>query len=72
MTPAELQAWRAKSGYSQEELAAFLDLHPMTISKYERGILKIPPLMQWALYGLMADEANGRSIEFLKNSGGND
>lgn len=69
MTPDELKAWRAESGYSQEALAEFLDVHPMTISKYERGTLKIPPLFRWALYGLMADQRDGRR-RTLK-SGGN-
>lgn len=69
MTPADLQAWRAHNDISQDALAKALGVHPMTISKWERGTTKIPPLLQWALYGLMADQIAGRSREIT--SGGN-
>jgi transcriptional regulator with XRE-family HTH domain len=52
MTPAELQSWRHRTGLSQPGLAALLGLHPLTISKYERGERAIHPLMPLALYAL--------------------
>lgn len=63
MTPSELQAWRAQSGYTQEELAKWLGMNAMTISKYERGVLPIKPLVQWALFGLKTDQENRRTRE---------
>lgn len=37
MTPADLKAWRERMGWSQERMAKALDVHPMTVSKWERG-----------------------------------
>lgn len=37
----ELRQWREKVGLSQSELARIIGVHPMTISKQERGILRV-------------------------------
>lgn len=41
MTPQELQDYRRRLRMSQPELARALDVHPMTISKWERGVMPI-------------------------------
>lgn len=62
MTPEDLKLWREQASISQADLAARLGVHEQTISKYERGTLKIPNLVRWALYGLMTDHARGRKV----------
>lgn len=37
MTPRQLQNARKRLGWSQERLAEALEVHPMTVSKWERG-----------------------------------
>ena len=43
MTAAELQKLREKLGLSQVQLAQLLGVHPLTVSKWERGILAPTP-----------------------------
>jgi transcriptional regulator with XRE-family HTH domain len=45
MTAEELQSWRTWQGWSQEDLADFLGTHPMTVSKWERGLHEVPPMV---------------------------
>ena len=42
MTPEELKRRRATLRLSQAELAALLHVDPMTVSKWERGVHRIP------------------------------
>jgi len=49
MRATELLAWRNQAGLTQPALAALLSVHPMTISKWERGIVAIPPYLKLAL-----------------------
>jgi len=44
-----LQQWREKTGYSQGQLARILGVDIMTVSRWERGIMKIPSFLKWAL-----------------------
>jgi transcriptional regulator with XRE-family HTH domain len=37
MTPAQLRRLRKHKGWSQDDLAEVLGVHPMTVSKWERG-----------------------------------
>jgi transcriptional regulator with XRE-family HTH domain len=48
MTPAELNRLRVDLGLSQVQLAQLLGVHPLTVSKWERGLL-VPTLHQNAL-----------------------
>lgn len=59
MTPAELQQWRQQAGLSQVGLSALLDVHPLTISKWERGERSIPPYLWLALEALMQQAHSG-------------
>ena len=43
MTATELQKLREKLGLSQVQLAQLLGVHPLTVSKWERGILAPTP-----------------------------
>ena len=52
MLPADLVARRNALGLSQPELARELGVHPMTISKWERGVHAIPDMVDLALRGL--------------------
>ena len=52
MTPDELKAWRARVSLSQSQLAHALNVHTMTISKWERGSGGIPPFLDLALESL--------------------
>lgn len=49
MTPAELKATRARLGLSQPALARLLGVHPLTVSKWERGLHHIPKMVELAL-----------------------
>jgi transcriptional regulator with XRE-family HTH domain len=49
MTPTELQEWRKQNGYSQSQLARALDVDSMTVSRWERGVRKIPSFLHLAL-----------------------
>ena len=49
MTPDKLRKWRKANGYSQSQLAKVLQVHVMTISKWERGERAIPPFLELAL-----------------------
>lgn len=44
-----MQQWREKTGYSQGQLARVLGVDVMTVSRWERGIMKIPSFLKWAL-----------------------
>ena len=39
-------------GYSQSQLSAKLGVHPFTVSKWERGVHRIPEAVTLALRGL--------------------
>ena len=49
MTPAELKKWREDHGYSQVRLAQALEVHVMTVSRWERGFREIPSFLYLAL-----------------------
>lgn len=49
MTPKELKAWRKNNGYSQSRLAKSLDVHSLTVSRWERGVRAIPSFLHLAL-----------------------
>jgi len=45
----ELKQWREVNGYSQGQLARVLEVNVMTVSRWERGIMKVPSFLKWAL-----------------------
>jgi transcriptional regulator with XRE-family HTH domain len=45
----ELKKWREVNEYSQGQLARILEVDVMTVSRWERGIMKIPSFLKWAL-----------------------
>lgn len=54
MSAQEFTAWRERRGLSQIELARELGVHPMTVSKWERGKHRIPELVLLAVSCLEA------------------
>ena len=52
MTSEALQAWRKKNKYSQSQLAKALDVIPLTVSRWERGVREIPSFLHLALKAL--------------------
>lgn len=49
MTPADLKALRAKLKWTQQQLADYLQVHKLTVSKWERGTVPIPHMVELAL-----------------------
>jgi putative transcriptional regulator len=41
VTAGEVRAIRDRLGLTQEQLAQLLGVHPLTVSKWERGLLKL-------------------------------
>lgn len=49
MRPEDLKEWRSKTRYSQGQLARVLGVDVMTVSRWERAVMKIPPYLKWSL-----------------------
>ena len=60
----DLILWRKKQGLTQRELAQFLGIDVMTISRWERGVRGIPALLSLALEAL-ENRLNGGKINGL-------
>ena len=54
MKPEDLRRRREALGLSQEQLARVLQVSAMTVSRWERGVNPIPPLLPLALEALEA------------------
>lgn len=52
MTGAEVRSARQRLGVSQAQLAEALDVHPLTVSRWERGE-RNPPAMAELAIGLL-------------------
>ena len=61
MTSKELKEWRERNGLSQAKLAGVLGVDVMTVSRWERGVIGIPPFMHFTLCGIecMAKKGGG-------------
>ena len=69
-----MKKWREVNGYSQGRLARILAVDVMTVSRWERGIMKIPSFLKWALAYL---ELKGKELKpplkrERKRKGGNE
>jgi len=49
MKPEDLKQWRLRTGYSQGQLARILEVDVMSVSRWERGLMRIPSYLKWAL-----------------------
>jgi transcriptional regulator with XRE-family HTH domain len=49
MTPEDLKEWRIVNGYTQVTLAQALNVIPITVSRWERGVREIPSFLNLAL-----------------------
>jgi transcriptional regulator with XRE-family HTH domain len=49
MNKEELKRWRKKNDYSQGKLAKALGVEVMTVSRWERGIMRSPAFLHLAL-----------------------
>lgn len=61
MSPQQAGAIRKELGRSQEELAHLIGVHPMTVSKWERGAVPIP-LPAAALLRLLLQVKRGELV----------
>jgi len=64
MIPKQLQKWRRINGISQAGLAKLLGVDVMTVSRWERGIVNIPPYLSLALQALECQ--GGESLKRAK------
>lgn len=54
MTGDELKKVRGSLGLSQESFAKHTGVHRVTVAKWETGVWKIPPFVEWAM-GLLRE-----------------
>ena len=59
MTPKEMKEWRERNGLSQAKLAKILGVDVMTVSRWERAVMGIPPYMHFTLLGIECMEKKG-------------
>jgi len=52
MTAKDFARMRRRKGYSQSQLARELDVHVLTVSKWEREVVPIPRMAELALLSL--------------------
>ena len=71
MDADELKQWRKRTGYSQGKLAYLLEVDVMTISRWERSVMRIPSFLKWALAYIELKGGEFKSIaERTKMKGG--
>lgn len=52
MKPIDLYQRRLVLGLKQAELSARLGMHEITVSKWERGVVPVPPWLHLALWAI--------------------
>jgi transcriptional regulator with XRE-family HTH domain len=57
LTPRQLKSLRKRLGWSQARLAEALEVHSMTVSKWERGQQPIPKMAELAVRYLVSQES---------------
>jgi DNA-binding transcriptional regulator YiaG len=58
MTARDFRKMRRRKCYSQSQLARELDVHVVTVSKWERGVVPIPRMAEMALSSLKPRRKN--------------
>jgi len=62
MTPAEIAAVRGRLGLSQVQFAQLMGVHPLTVSRWERGLLEPTPHQRAFLGSFNSAAAKRKSI----------
>jgi DNA-binding XRE family transcriptional regulator len=60
MKPPELKEARARLGLTQEQLATGLDVHRLTVIRWEAGMHKIPHMLELAIKELEREHSLAR------------
>ena len=63
MTGAELKGVRLRLGWTQKELARWLEVTDNTVSRWEKGWLKVPRAVELALEGKLERWKGGLKLE---------
>lgn len=72
VTGDELRKWRERHGYTQQQLAAELGTHFVTINRWENGAREIPTFLSLTLQALSRKKQNKRMINDIKDSSSHD
>jgi DNA-binding XRE family transcriptional regulator len=72
VTGDELRKWREKQGYTQQQLAAKLGTHFVTVNRWENGAREIPSFLTLTLKALSRDKPDQRMTNDIKDSSGHD
>jgi repressor LexA len=56
MKPTEFKEIRKHLGLTQDELAALLDVHRLSVIRWEAGVHRIPMILKLALTALVATD----------------
>tara|TARA_Y100000310_G_C20107501_1_gene545595 strand:- start:83 stop:259 length:177 start_codon:yes stop_codon:yes gene_type:complete len=57
MSKEQFKEWRVAMGWTQEEAGENLDIHPKTVSNYERGTQPVPVVVEYATEHLKTKRA---------------
>lgn len=68
MTPGQLQQVRQKLNLSQVQLAQLLGVHPLTVSNWERGVLRRP--LTRAPFSIRLQKLGGGARKTIGDEGG--
>jgi DNA-binding XRE family transcriptional regulator len=66
MKPDELKEFRARLGFTQEQLAIELGVHRLSVIRWETGARKIPPMLTLALKQVELEHYQMRDAEVIK------
>lgn len=58
MDGEDVKALRARMGITQAELALLLDVHPMTVSKWERNCFPVKPFSAALMQSFKTEQTN--------------
>ncbi len=62
MKPAELKRWRAEHQMTQQKLADTLGIDIMTVSRWERGLNRIPTYLDFTLAMIPARKTGRKKL----------
>ena len=63
MTPQDMQEWRARMGWTQEQAANWLGVERGTVNRYENGKRSIPQMAENLCGALIAIRYGGGSLQ---------